>query len=750
VYNAWYLKLRLLAGEWPNWSPYAACGQPFFKVAGLADSALLAGLMGLAGTFGGLQVYAVGLYLAAALGCFRLGLWLTGDRSAALFVAGAYVLSWFITFTAYFQAYLSNLLVYALLPWFALLYDQAVGKGCAKRALGAGLVLAGCITTNPQVALKVAAIGGVWVLLKTPHWRKALWISGIIALAALWVAAFNLVSALEVRREVLSVSYRLNTYTGPFTLVVIPLYALNLLWGLLGGDPFLRVPLWEVLYAEYPGLCVVLLAALSLAGGAARKREVAALWGLVAAGYGLFFLVVPRLPASEWVGTTHNLIIIPTFALALLCGYGVMALKARLANRAGRALGLLALAGVLELGGLKIGLVSFATTRTPPGELPEVGAWEQVAAQLRARPSRPRFYSYNPDHTVYLFPVLTGCATANVIELRQRLPEYESYLRFLRQGALAAPADLRPSRHLALLNAEYLDLAFKLYEYQGPNAGKGEYAGFEAGVRVFDADPDLERFGARGRAADDLGHDVSSTAALAALALGQPAQEEGEVVQVGYRHLRPLPAFVAPHTVAIVGDTRRGEQVFEQIAGRPDFRPDQVLYLLVESLDQLDGPSRRALRGYLPVGEEVAGGEVPSLSAADLSALYQEDASPGAGLLSFSYRGDEELAVALDRPVPQGAFLFVSQQRFQSWKAYDQQGEPLPLYKAEAGLSAVFLRPGTRSVALRYELSGAERFGRWFSGIGLLGIAGFLLFWQGGRPAQKVLEKKENLTDRLE
>ena len=111
----------------------------------------------------------------------------------------------------------------------------------------------------------------------------------------------------------------------------------------------------------------------------------------------------------------------------------------------------------------------------------------------------PRFFTYNPDHTVELFPEVTGCATANVVELRQRLPEYESFLKFIRAGATSLGGDLRPSRHLALLNVKFVDLPAKLYEYQGPNAARGDYTRYTKGLELFDQDASLQRFAARGR-----------------------------------------------------------------------------------------------------------------------------------------------------------------------------------------------------------------------------------------------------------
>ncbi|MBI4489895.1 MAG: hypothetical protein HY694_12480 [Deltaproteobacteria bacterium] len=752
IYNAWVLKANLAHFHIPNWSSFAAAGQPFFKIAGLADGVLLSGFMGLGGTFAGVQIYVVFLYLVAALGVFYLVRAATGDELAAVFASGAYVLSWFIAFTVCFQAYLSNFLVYALLPWFVALYDQSIERRSPLRACGAALLLALSITANPQVVLKIAVLGGVWSALRrrSLQWKRFLGYSAFIALGAGLVAAFDVVSALHIRQEILSVAYRRNTYVGPFTLIAIPLYGLNILAEFLLGKGIMEIPLWELVYAEYPGLLLTALAALSLRYHGGKQREVWSLSGLVVVTYGLFFLVYPSLPASEWLGTSHNLMIVPTFALAMLCGYGISGLRPVLVRRFGEARGRWVLGGMggialVELYALQLGLVAFAATRTFPQDLPEVALWRKVAQTMRQDLFSPRFFSFNPDHTVYLFPVLTECPTANVIELRQRLPEYESYLGFLKERALTPGSAVRAGIGLAILNAGYVDLPLKLYEYRGPNAGKGEYDSYLKGLETFDQDPDLERLCLRGEAGEDRGHVASSTDAGFLFGEGQRAAQPKDIVQVIYRNRRRCPAFAAPHTVAIVGDTRSGEKVFEELVRRPDYQPERVLYLLVESLDRLGERQRQALRGYIPVNGGVAGGELPSLSAAELSALYQADtAGSQVGISGFGYRGPEKLAVELDRPTVESGYLFVSQQRFEDWKAHDQWGRSLPTYKAGAGLTAVFLEPGIQSVVLQYELPFVEQIGRWVSLASLLFVAATMCretLWRPCRSKRVEVEK---------
>ncbi len=728
IYNAWFLgeSLRLL--DLPNWSQYAAAGQPYFKIAGLPDAFLLGTAMLLTGTFGGIKIYVAVLYVVAALGTFWIARAATQDRVAASFAAGAYVFSWFITFTVYYQGYLSNFLIYALLPWFVYLFDQSMARRCWLRAWGAAALLAVATTSNAQVAPKLLLLGGVWHLCRTrcDQWLPLLGYGALILLAALWLAAFDILSALSLRAEVFTAAYRLNTYVGPLTLVAIPLYGLDLLAEWLAGKGLAEIPLWEVLYAEYPGASVGLTAGLALAYRRGRERQVLGLWVLVLLAYGFFFLVYPALPASEWLGTSHNLMIVPTFALALLCGYGVAGARVELGKVwsrrriwwvGGAGAGL----AFAELYGLNLGLFLFGNTRTHPACLPETAVWREVAQEMRQQAAPSRFYSFNPDHTIYLFPLLTGCQTANVIELRQRLPEYQSYLDFLSACVRNPPVGFRPAAALALLNAGYVDVPSKFCEYLGATMGKGEYASYVKALQVFDRDADLERFQVREQAADDQGQVVNATRPTLRFGSHRQTRDDARVAQVVYRNRLAFPAFATTKAVAIVGPTPAGEKLFEQIVVSPGYAAGKVAFLLVDSLERLDPETSQALAGYVPVGGAEGRGGLPRLSAGELASLFEENQEPSARLDRLEYQGHEEVSVTLERKVEETAFLFLSQQCFRDWRAYDQNGRGLPVHKAGAGLTAVVLRPGTGRVSFHYELPLVERAGRWLSLTGILG-----------------------------
>ncbi|MEE3257573.1 MAG: hypothetical protein VX293_00030, partial [Candidatus Latescibacterota bacterium] len=463
VYNAWYLGESIGWGDLPNWSPYAACGQPFYKVAGLSDSAMLASLMQAAGVFGGLRIFVLLAYIVASVGLYQLARSLDLNRGAAWLAAAAYVMSWFLTFTVYFQAYLSNLLVYALLPWFVYWVRTSIAERAAGSLWAATAALATCALANPQVAIKIVLIG-VWLTLPLML-RGSKWIwwgvwSGI-GLVALTFVVFDVVSALRLRSEVLTINARANSYVGPFTLVAVPAFAFGLLNELLGGERRPGMELWELLYAEHPGLVAVVLAVMALVWE--RKIMVTLLWGGVAVGYALFFFVLPYLPASPWLGISHNIMIVPVFGLALLSGFGATALRYRLIllwdeRRAQWASAAVAVLLAIEGYGLLMGLKQWGTSGIEPRDLPEVAVWKELAEPMRADGGNTRFFTFNPDWTIGLFPVVTGLPTANVIELRQRSADYQAYLDLIVRCSKTPDCRIQPSRLLAPLNVSYVDV----------------------------------------------------------------------------------------------------------------------------------------------------------------------------------------------------------------------------------------------------------------------------------------------------
>jgi len=749
VYNAWYLHETFSIASLPNWSPYSACGQPFFKIAGLSDGMTLAALMEIFGVFGGVQAYVCGLYVAAAIGFYRLAYSLLGSRLPAWVATMAYVLSWFLTFTVYFQAYLSNMFAYAALPWFVVYARKAVGTREVLAIWASSLILALMVLANPQVAIKAGIIGAwlAWPLWHRERWRSWVGVWGAIGLLALAYSFFDVVSGLRLRDEVLTINSRRNSYISPFTLIAIPGFVFALLSEFVSGLRWPEMHLWELLYSEYPGLVVVGLAVLALIY--ARERLVVVLWWGVAASYALFFLVMPHILASPWLGTSHNLLVLPTFALSLLAGFGVLGLRKKLADGlAGHKQGRIPLYAIIallfcEYYGLLLGLKVWGTSATAPVDLPEVTLWRQVATKMSAEESESRFFSFNPDWTIGLFPVVTGKPTANVIELRQRSPDYQAYLNLLSRCFRANECGPSPSMLLAPLNVGFVDLPLKYFTYVNPNA---ELASGDASVRtmsVFDRDGHLKRFASRLLAPEDQSHQAAATDWSP---WGDPAAGSGESVelaQVVYENAYRLPVFVAPRTVALVGEGEARQEVFAQIVELAGYDPGRVLFLLVESLDELTPLQQAALSGFFPATGKSGQTTIPRVGLAELQGWYDESLHRAVPKIDeWRREGAERITIRLREPMRKDGFLFVSQQRFKDWKAHYGNGANTSVFKATAGLSAVFIEVERQEVYLQYELPEIERWSRRFSLLAFVGATvAAVALGRGKCLAEKAVEK---------
>ena len=87
-------------------------------------------------------------------------------------------------------------------------------------------------------------------------------------------------------------------------------------------------------------------------------------------------------------------------------------------------------------------------------------------------------------------------------------------------------------------------------------------------------------------------------------------------------------------------------------------------------------------------------------------------------------------------------FLFVSQQRFKDWKAHYGNGANTSVFKATAGLSAVFIEVERQEVYLQYELPEIERWSRWFSLLAFVGATvAAVALGRGKCLAEKAVEK---------
>ena len=732
IYNAWFFNKTVSLTQLPNWSPYAASGQPFFKVAALSDCVVLAFFSSFLGPFAGTKAFVLFCYLLAAGGSFYLARKFVSDPWAAVVCAAAYVLSWFLTFTVYFQAYLSNFMSYALLPWFVLSFYAAVEQRKKLWAVLAGILLFLSITSNPQVALKLLFLGGIWTGMsfwgeKTGR-RSWILCAGIIVVVGLWLAFFNIFSALLFRMEIVDMTNRNNSGRNPLELFLVPLFAVNYFAYALLDVQLFEFPLQRVLYSGYPGLSILLVALASVLWlRRVGDRQISILWIISGGFYVVYCFFIGFLPATAWVGISHNLLAYPALCLAVLAGYGCLQVQKWAADRWGREKRVWAVVGImlfmaLDLGGLSYFLNKFGTTHTHPAELPTVKAWQEVARGWEAGKEQTRFFTYNPDHTIYLFPVLTGKSTANVIELRQRNPEYESFLKFIKEKSKADGGGTS-GKLLSLLNVEYIDLPAKHFLYRGASFTNGPYEDYVEGLRRLDRDPQLKRIRERSEKPGRDGHKRYSTDMRDLYDSAYRDAVTPRLVQVIYKNENPLAGFIPSHVVAILGGTREGEKVFEQIANHPSFEPARVGFLLLESLRGLDEVQKNALSGYYSTEGDVET-DLLRLSMKELIALY-DIGGPQNEEVAVLRESEEELKV-LYSPSRRDRYLFVAQQYFTSWKARGEGGVAVPLFKTGAGLTALFQPALAGEITMKYELPWQEIAARLVSILGGIVLVAYL------------------------
>ncbi|MBN98111.1 MAG: hypothetical protein CME16_02505 [Gemmatimonadetes bacterium] len=734
VYNAWYFKKSIADLSLPNWSYFSASGQPFFKIGGLSDSVVLALLTAGLGTFGGMKAFVALFYLVAAAGCYVLGCELIKDRIGAMVGTGAYVLCWFLTVNIYFQGYLSNFMSYALLPWFAWLYYRAVHRRSLQCAILAGLILFLSLTSNAQVALKLFAFISIWVLLsgalKRAFFATFLRYSLVIGVVGLWGAFFNIVSALALRSEIVTLSSRVNSFHSPLELFRLPAYVLNWIIYKIFGLQVVQIPLVRLPFSGYPGLSVLALGAASWAFFQRTKdRHLAVLWVMIGGLYLIYFYLIGFIPGSSWFGISHNLLVFPALFLALVCGFGVMQIRYWVRRRfpkAGECWSSVLIVSLLiaDLGGASLGLNYFAASGTPPNQLPEVRAWKALEGKSRGDGTFDRLFTYNPDHTFYLYPVLMNKPVANVIELRQRNREYQMYLNFLKQQLHAPQNGFSPAQFLALLNVGFIDVPSKAFFYSPSDVVEGARQAYRASLELFDGDPALRRVFQRDEGRDDWRFARRSSSPEA---LKRIAPEDPGLAQVIYASERVLPAFWPERVVAVVGNTMKGEAFFEDLIQITDFAPEKVGFLLIDGAGQLSESEKAVLTGWHDIDKGSKGmGDVSALDRAEIRTFYKnEEFVPPP--LQLQQVGKEGLEVALEA-VAEDRYVFISQQYFKSWRAFAADGRMLPVRKAGAGLTAVFVPGGVEKITLKYETPWYEKGARFFSLLGLC-VFSLVLVW---------------------
>ena len=733
LYNAWLAGESLGAGNWPNWSVYSASGQPVFKMAGITDAIILFGFIQLGGIEAGTQIYACLLYALAGMGMFVLARYLVGSVSGSIVAAAAYVFSWFLTFTAYYQAYLSNFLSYALMPWCAYLFIRSIREHSWGRLLGAAGILFLSITSNAQVSIKVlffvVPLAFVCTVLSGPRDVKG-WAcrSILLVIFALWWSAFLIAPALAIRQEVmLPVEERGSAFISPLLVLFwIPLFGLNYVWYKLGGTSFLdREFLAWVIFSDYIGLSVLCISLFSLVYfRRTRDIQVAGLGGLLAVYYLIYFAVMPFVRASAWVGRIHNLIILPTLVLPLLCAYGYVWLAPRLEKwlKPWQTVSVLCGLIIIDLGGVSFFLNRLAITHTPLEELPEVKVWKELESKDSGWDSTSRWFTSNPDHTFYLLPVLTGKPTANVIELRTRNWEYDSFVEHQLKSLRNLDRTYNAGESLALLNCEYLDLARKLYAYRGDDRD------FEAGLELLKSDPNLELVLTRKQEGADQSYDASrSDLHISTIVEGKP--DSRLVAQAIFRNAKYHWGFIPERAILLLGDSRAGQKMFEEITHLEGFEADRALYVLSESAEGMDAQTLQAFSACVPIGATILPADLPVWDLEDLRKYYRSVREDTVRPVERTREDSESLEVRLEAP-KRPSFLFLAQQRFNDWHAFDGDGRPLKVFKAAAGLTAILVPAKVSKVLYRYELPEYERWARGISISGmifalLIGVIGF-------------------------
>ena len=690
IYNGWYIKETLLNGVVPNWSYLSASGQPFFKMSGLADGVLVALFMAVFGVFKGVQVFMWALYVLAAVGFYKMFFFLRPCRISALTASGAYILSWFITFTANFQVYISNFFIYALLPFFVLCAFCLIKKFSVEIFLFSAAILAVAILANPQVAIKmlVVALLAIVPLLNRGRLPGAFGIAVGVVLLALLLTMFDIVSALRLREEVVTINARRNSHISPFALIAIPAYALSLVIDFFSGIRWPEISLHELLYSKYPSFILVLLSIFALRLRDALGYIVRIMWVWVIVSYGILFLLMPHVPAAPWIGVSHNILIVPTFFIAILSGFGVSGImrdhRSSIHNRQqwGR---ILACLGLVELGILLWGLRTFSGISISPDKLPQVSLWREIKSQMVEESYNPRVFSLSPDHSKNLFPVLTSLATANVIELRQRSPEYQSYLDLIKWCSRDASCPQQISHLLAPLNVGYVDLPAKFFTYRGPVKHPNDYAYYEQGLQKYELDSKLERIRERTVTASDIRPQATSTEWSPWDESRSIVNANGRIEQVIYKNKFRIPARVCDRIIAIVGKDSVAQRIYEELVLLPEYEPGRFGFILIASLTELEEEVKRSLDGYISTHSKEEHSSIPLLSIEDVKQLYATEVDLSAvEISSFRMKG-EQLNIKLEEPIKTDRFIFISQQFFRDWRAVNERGNTLPIFKTGGG-----------------------------------------------------------------
>ena len=718
LYNAHILLDNLLRGHWPNWTAVSATGSPLFKMGGLTDALIFSIFTGTLGYDLGPRIYVFVIYCVSALGIYRLvRLWKI-SHNPALVAVTAYVFSWFLTYTVDYTTYLSNFLLYALMPWGALCFVLALRRESMGFLVLSSFLLFLAIAANAQVSIKfalfVVIVGLIDRGLKRCNWIKFSFSVAVYLLIAASLGLFIIVPAIDLKYEVVQLaSYRSNIWVSPWMMLFgLPFSGLYIVCRKLGYD-FDVDPqfLASVIHSDYVGFTILVLIVFAIIQ---RHDNVVVHRILYALTLSLivYWCIVPFLPNAAWLGSTHNWAVLQTLWFSLLVAFGVEYFKrSKLVHGKHKIFSLMCISCmILELGGARILLSHFALKHESPYDLPEVDVWKEFVDNIG---SHERWFTFNLDHTHYLYPVVTSNSSiANIIQLRSRKPEYDSYLQHQKDSIRNLDTTYNVSESLALLNVRYIDLPIQTFLY------KSDVSNYPKAIDLLLKDEGLEYTMERPWHPSD--HIYDNSIIMKKIDQLFSAKETHSFGQVIFRNERALWGFVSDFTVAIVGDTRiECEEMFEEITHIPGFRAQSILYLLLTNSEflSIDQKVKRSLDGILPVNKNTVKSSMTHFTLNDLENLYSKydhKESKNFGLEKL-YVDDEEITLTLQNR-GDAKFLFLSQQHFSNWHAICKEKDiTFPTFTSGAGLTAIWVPSNIKSISYLYIVPRNEKLARIWS-----------------------------------
>ncbi|MEE3233039.1 MAG: hypothetical protein VX294_02650 [Candidatus Latescibacterota bacterium] len=722
LYNAQILLDNLLRGCWPNWTSLSAAGHPLFKMGGLTDALIFSAFVGSLGYDLGPRLYVFMIYCVSAVGIYSMvRLWDVTHYSALVAVA-AYVFSWFLTYTVDYTTYLSNFLLYALMPWGALCFVIALRRQSFGFLLLSSLLLFFAIGANAQVSIRVALFTVAAGLIDRGHkgCHNIKFFSYTISylLMAASLAAFIIVPAIDLKFEVVQLaSYRTNTWVSPWEMLFgLPTLGLYLIGRKLGFsidvDPkFLA----SVVHSDYVGFTVLILAAFGIWYWR-KDAVVRRILCVLSISLAIYWCVVPFLPNAAWIGSTHNWAVLHTFWFSFLVAFGVeYFIQMKIRYKRSKIFSALCIGFILvELGGARILLSHFALKHESPYRLPEVGIWEKLVDKIGPY---ERWFTFDLDHTHYLYPIMTANKPiANIIELRSRKVAYDSFLNHQIESIRRLDPTYKPSESLALLNARFIDLPIKTFSY------RSDEKDYLAGINLLSQDPGLECVLKRPWHPLDEMYDAS-----------QPGrhidrlfdiQKRNDYTQVVFRNKKSFWGFISNHTIAIVGDRLECERLFERITHFQDFKAERILYLLLtkEEYLSLETEVLSSIDAIIPLVNGINSSSPRIATLEDVIGIYQTNSHEMQNKISVEriYSGDEATAVRIGKR-ENDRFLFLSQQHFSHWFAFpEDSSKPLPVFTAGAGLTAIWVSSDTNVFEYGYMVPRNERLARAWSMLTIL------------------------------